>query len=108
AGTERVALLFALDASGSARDVVAQQREAALALFARFGHGSRVAVLHFGDFVRLTVPFTTNADGGSGIIQFRSQDQQRHGDLRCGGSSSSLVRRQRRLLDRKTDRDLNE
>jgi len=61
-GTERVALLFALDASGSAREILAQQREAAIALFSRFGHGSRIAVLHFGDFVRLTVPFTSNSE----------------------------------------------
>jgi Ca-activated chloride channel family protein len=60
-GAERVAMLFALDSSGSARDILSHQREAALALFSRFGHGSRVAVLHFGDFVRLSIPFTTNA-----------------------------------------------
>ena len=61
-GTERVALLFALDTSGSAREIIERQREAALALFARFGHGSRVAVLHFGDLVRLTIPFTSNSE----------------------------------------------
>ena len=60
-GTERVAMLFALDASGSARETIAQQREAALALFSRFGRGSRVAVLQFADFVRLSVPFTTDS-----------------------------------------------
>jgi Ca-activated chloride channel family protein len=59
-GTSRVALLFLLDASGSAREIIGQQREAALALFARFGPGSRVAVLQFGNFVRLSVPFTTD------------------------------------------------
>ncbi len=59
-GTERVAMLFALDSSGSARDILGHQREAALALFSRFGHGSRVAVLHFGDFVRLSIPFTSD------------------------------------------------
>ena len=42
-GTDQVALLFALDASGSAREIVKQQREAASALFSRFGRGSRVA-----------------------------------------------------------------
>jgi len=62
AGTDRVALLFALDASGSAREILVQQREAAGALFSKFGHGSRVAVLHFGEFVRLTVPFTSNSE----------------------------------------------
>jgi Ca-activated chloride channel homolog len=59
AGTEHVALAFALDASGSIREVVAQQRDAALRLFSRFGQGSRVAVLHFGDKAELSVPFTT-------------------------------------------------
>src|SRR6266567_6474112 len=61
-GTERVALLFALDTSGSAREIIERQRAAALALFARFGHGSRIAVLHFGDLVRLTIPFTSNSE----------------------------------------------
>src|SRR5438874_2525818 len=61
-GTERVALLFALDTSGSAREIIERQRAAALALFARFGHGSRVAVLHFGDLVELTIPFTSNSE----------------------------------------------
>src|SRR5205807_10405491 len=59
-GTDRVALLFALDASGSAREIVAQQHEAATALFSRFGPGSRVAVLHFGDVVRLSAGFTSD------------------------------------------------
>jgi hypothetical protein len=40
-------LLFALDQSGSLREVIAQQREAALALFSRFGERSSVAVLRF-------------------------------------------------------------
>ncbi|HEX8922174.1 MAG TPA: VWA domain-containing protein, partial [Pyrinomonadaceae bacterium] len=58
-GTDHVALAFALDASGSVREVIAQQRDAALKLFTRFGQGSRVAVLHFGEKAKLVVPFTT-------------------------------------------------
>src|SRR4051812_11723591 len=61
AGTERVALLFALDSSGSARDTITHERETALALFSRFGRGSRVAVLRFADSSELVVPFTTDA-----------------------------------------------
>ncbi|HEX8142671.1 MAG TPA: VWA domain-containing protein [Pyrinomonadaceae bacterium] len=61
AGTERVALLFALDASGSARDIITHQRETALALFSRFGPGSRVAVLRFADRSEMVVPFTNDA-----------------------------------------------
>ena len=60
-GTDRVALLFAFDASGSAREIVTQQHEAAMALFSRFGRGSRVAVLHFGETVRLSAGFTSDA-----------------------------------------------
>jgi VWFA-related protein len=67
-GTDRVAMLFALDASGSEREIFAAQRQAALALFARFGPGSRVAVLHFADYVRLTVPFTTDSGAAQGAF----------------------------------------
>lgn len=73
-GTEHVALLFAIDASGSARDIIDQQRAAALALFLRFGRGSRVAVLHFGDFVRLSVPFTSNTEGVENLFNYRPKE----------------------------------
>jgi Ca-activated chloride channel homolog len=59
-GTERVALAFALDASGSVRDTLARQHEIALALLSRFGSGSRVAVLRFGETAEMAVPFTTS------------------------------------------------
>jgi VWFA-related protein len=62
AGTEHVALAFALDTSGSIRELIEQQHEAALSLFSRFGHGSRVAVIHFGEKAALTLPFTTDAE----------------------------------------------
>ena len=57
-GADRVALLFALDQSGSLRQIISQQQEAALALFSRFGERSSVAVLRFSDASSLTVPFT--------------------------------------------------
>jgi VWFA-related protein len=60
AGTERVALLFLLDASGSTRDLITQQRETALAIFSRFGARSRVAVMHFRERPELALPFTTD------------------------------------------------
>jgi VWFA-related protein len=59
-GAEHVALAFALDASGSIREIISQQRDAALKLFSRFKQGSRVAVLHFGEKAQLSVPFTTD------------------------------------------------
>jgi Ca-activated chloride channel family protein len=60
AGAERVALLFLLDASGSTREIITQQRETALALFSRFGPGSRLAVMQFRERPELTQPFTTD------------------------------------------------
>lgn len=58
-GTEQVALVFALDASGSIREIINQQRDAALRLFSRFGRGSRAAVMHFGERARFIQPFTS-------------------------------------------------
>lgn len=62
AGAERVALVFALDTSGSVRETIAQQRAAALALFSHFKQGSRVAVLHFGETANLALPLTSETD----------------------------------------------
>jgi Ca-activated chloride channel family protein len=87
-GTERVALLFALDASGSEREIFASQRQAALALFARFGSGSRVAVLHFADYVRLTVPFTT--DSGAAQRAFSSEASASSGTAIFDGAAAAV------------------
>ncbi len=62
AGADHVALAFLLDASGSARDIIARQREAAVALLARFGQRSRVAVVHFREQPVIAAPFTTDPD----------------------------------------------
>jgi VWFA-related protein len=62
AGTERVALTFLLDASGSTRETITRQRETALALLARFGAGSRVSVVRFWEQPQLVVPFTTERE----------------------------------------------
>ncbi len=61
AGTDKVALLFLLDASGSTRDIITGQRETALALFTHFGAGSRVATMQFTERPALTAPFTIDA-----------------------------------------------
>ena len=52
-GADRVALMFALDQSGSLRQIISQQQEAALALFSRFGERSSVAVLRFSNTASL-------------------------------------------------------
>lgn len=70
-GTERVAMVFLLDVSGSVHDVAAQQRETALALFSRFGHGSRVAVLRFADIAELAIPFTAEVSRALPAFNFQ-------------------------------------
>lgn len=77
AGTEHVALAFALDQSGSTREIAAQQHEAALALFSRFGRGSRVAVLRFGEKVELASPFTTNPEEARAAFDSNTKVNQR-------------------------------
>lgn len=72
-GTDRVALLFALDTSGSSRETIARQREAAVALYSRFGQGSRVAVLQFSNVARLKAPFTSNAEGAKGAFALEAR-----------------------------------
>jgi len=56
-GADRLLLVFALDQSGSLRDIISQQRNAALTLFDKFGEKSQVAVIRFADRPMLVVPF---------------------------------------------------
>jgi VWFA-related protein len=76
-GSERVALLFALDASGSAREHTARQTETALAMFTRFGDNSRIAVLSFAEQARFALPFTNDINNARGAFQFSALRNQR-------------------------------
>jgi len=58
-GSERIALAFVLDNSGSLREQLARQRNAALELFSRFGPASSVAVIRFGQQAKLLAPFAS-------------------------------------------------
>ena len=71
-GADRVALMFALDQSGSLRQIIAQQQEAALALFSRFGERSSVAILRFSDRATLVAPFTKDLDAARAAFRFRA------------------------------------
>lgn len=71
-GADRVALMFALDESGSLREIVSQQQEAALALFSKFGERSTVAVLRFSDTPSLVSPFTKDPTEALIAFQFRA------------------------------------
>ena len=76
-GADRVALMFALDQSGSLRQIISQQQEAALALFSRFGERSSVAVLRFSDTSSLAVPFTKNLEVARSGFKFYAAANQR-------------------------------
>ncbi|HEY0099277.1 MAG TPA: VWA domain-containing protein [Pyrinomonadaceae bacterium] len=75
-GTERVAIVFALDASGSAREHIARQTEAALAMFAHFGSNSRIAVLPFAAQADFALPFTTDIRRAREAFQLSARRNQ--------------------------------
>jgi VWFA-related protein len=76
-GADRVALVFALDQSGSLREIISQQREAALALFRRFSDRSSIAVLRFAQAPKVVAPFERDpAKAGSAFIPSSGNDRQ--------------------------------
>lgn len=75
-GADRVAVVFALDQSGSLRDIVAQQREASLALAGRFGDKSQVAVIRFAEKPSLVAPFASDTSAARQAFSFRAQYNQ--------------------------------
>jgi Ca-activated chloride channel family protein len=75
-GADRVALVFALDQSGSLREIVSQQREAALALAGRFGDASQVAVIRFAEKPSLVAPFAMDTSVAREAFNFPPQANQ--------------------------------
>jgi len=61
-GVDRVAMIFALDESGSVRDAISQQAEAALSLYRQFSNKSNIAVLHFAEAATVASPFSHDPD----------------------------------------------
>ena len=76
AGADRVSLVFALDESGSLREVISQQREAALALFSRFGERSHVAVLRFAEKPALVALFGRDTATAGEAFRFPARPNQ--------------------------------
>ncbi|HEU4767797.1 MAG TPA: VWA domain-containing protein [Pyrinomonadaceae bacterium] len=76
-GADRVAMLFALDQSGSLQQIINQQRDAALALFSRFSDRSSVAILRFAENAKLVVPFTKDTENARAGFRFRAAPNQR-------------------------------
>lgn len=76
-GTSRSAFVFALDTSGSVRENIARQREAAAALLSRFGAGARAAVLIFSDSPAVALPFTADVERVRAAFQIDARPESR-------------------------------
>ncbi len=76
-GADRVAMLFALDQSGSLQQIISQQRDAALALFSRFSDRSSIAILRFSQNSNLTLPFTKDTEAARSAFRFRAGQNAR-------------------------------
>ncbi|MFN2493804.1 MAG: VWA domain-containing protein, partial [Pyrinomonadaceae bacterium] len=76
-GADRVSLVLALDQSGSLREVISQQREAATALFGRFNERSQIAVIRFGEKPSLAVPFGKDISAAREAFTFAALENQR-------------------------------
>ncbi|MFN2516948.1 MAG: VWA domain-containing protein [Pyrinomonadaceae bacterium] len=76
-GADRVSLVFALDQSGSLREIISQQRDASVALFGRFGERSRVAIIRFSEKPSLVAPFGRDASAAREAFNFPVAANQR-------------------------------
>ena len=75
-GVDRVALVFALDQSGSTREIISLQRDAAVALFTRFNERSKIAVIRFANKPTLVAPFGRDAVVAREAFNFSSAPNQ--------------------------------
>ena len=103
-GADRVALLFALDQSGSLREIISQQQDAALSLFSRFSDRSSIAVLRFSNAPLLIQPFTKDVEAARSAFRFRAGRDQRTAIFDAAAKSLEafddlpLVRSERRIV----------
>jgi Ca-activated chloride channel family protein len=103
-GADRVALVFALDQSGSLREIVSQQSEAALALFGRFGERSQAAVIHFAEQPSLVANFGRDTAAVRETFTFPARANQHTAIFDAAAASVSAfdalprVRSERRIV----------
>ena len=76
-GADHVALLFALDRSGSLRHIITQQRDAAVALYQRFSERSSIAIMSFAERPTLVAPFQKSAEAASAAFRLTPGVNQR-------------------------------
>jgi VWFA-related protein len=103
-GADRVALVFALDQSGSLRQIVSAQRGAALGLFEKFGARSRVAVIRFAEQPELVLPFGREADAARAAFEFPARPNRHTAIFDAAAASIAAldalpqVRSERRII----------
>ena len=103
-GVDRVALMFALDQSGSVREVISDQRDAALSLFDRFNKRSSIAILQFAETPKIIVPFNKDSSAAVEGFRFHSGTNQRTAIFDAAAKSISsfdalpLVRAEKRII----------
>jgi VWFA-related protein len=103
-GADRVSLVFALDQSGSLREIMNQQREAALALFGQFGEKSQVAVLQFAQQPKLALPFGRDLDATRAAFSASTASNQHTAIFDAAAAATKLfetlprIRSERRLV----------
>lgn len=103
-GADRVAVVFALDHSGSLREIISQQREAALALAGRFGDRSQVAVIRFAEQPSLAAPFANDISAAGEAFSLATRANQRTAIFDAAAAAVSVfdglpqVRSERRLV----------
>lgn len=76
-GIDRVALVFALDQSGSTRQIISDQRDAALGLLRKFGDRSQVGVIRFTSTPKLVAPFGKDVSTAREAFDFPAGENQR-------------------------------
>lgn len=103
-GADRIALVFALDQSGSLREIISQQRGAALALFRRFSDRSSVAVLRFAEVAAIVAPFDRDPGKASSAFTLYAGSNQHTAIFDAAARAVSMfealsrVRAERRIV----------
>ncbi len=103
-GADRVSLVFALDQSGSLREIMNQQRDAALALFSEFGEKSQVAVMRFAEQPKLALPFGRDLDATRAAFSASTASNQHTAIFDAAAAATKLfetlprMRSERRLV----------
>lgn len=103
-GADRVSLVFALDQSGSLREIMNQQRDAALGLFGQFGEKSQVAVISFADKPQVAIPFGRDLDATRAAFSPSPASNQHTAIFDAAAAATNLfetlprIRSERRLV----------